>query len=116
MEEEMEDFPRHACAVAVQHHEGFGQRAELDDKYLELELEAEKDLAKNGLMLSSGNFCDLDSQILFDRSVSATNSSPSKSPLLAMEHCIAPFLDSAMLTTTTSFTEGVRGIVPGVER
>ncbi|GIZ01940.1 hypothetical protein CEXT_386531 [Caerostris extrusa] len=92
MEEEMEDFPRRMREWLFNIMKDLAQRAELDDKYLELELEAEKDLAKKWANAVIWKFCDLDSHP-FDRSVSRHELFPIRAPLLAMEHCIAPFLD-----------------------
>ncbi|XP_055952469.1 SPARC-like [Argiope bruennichi] len=91
-EEEMEDFPRRMREWLFNIMKDLAQRAELDDRYLELEQEAERDLAKKWANAVIWKFCDLDSHP-FDRSVSRHELFPIRAPLLAMEHCIAPFLD-----------------------
>ncbi|GBL56036.1 Secreted protein acidic and rich in cysteine, partial [Araneus ventricosus] len=91
-DEEMEDFPRRMREWLFNIMKDLAQRAELDDRYLELEQEAERDLAKKWANAVIWKFCDLDSHP-FDRSVSRHELFPIRAPLLAMEHCIAPFLD-----------------------
>jgi len=91
-DEEMEDFPRRMREWLFNVMHDLAQRRELDDPYLELEQEAERDLAKKWSNAVIWKFCELDSHP-YDRSVSRHELFPIRAPLLAMEHCIAPFLD-----------------------
>lgn len=91
-EDEMEDFPRRMREWLFNVMHDLAQRHELEDPYLELEQEAERDLAKKWSNAVIWKFCELDSHP-YDRSVSRHELFPIRAPLLAMEHCIAPFLD-----------------------
>jgi len=91
-EEEMEDFPRRMREWLFNVMHDLAQRHELDTLYMELEQEAERDLAKKWSNAVIWKFCELDSHP-HDRTVSRHELFPIRAPLLAMEHCIAPFLD-----------------------
>ncbi|XP_013789003.1 SPARC-like isoform X2 [Limulus polyphemus] len=94
--EEMGDFPRRMREWLFAVMQELARRNELDKYYMKLEEEAEQDLSLKWVNAIVWKFCDLDAHPE-DRAVSRHELFPIRAPLLAMEHCIAPFLDSCDL-------------------
>ncbi|XP_076361381.1 SPARC-like isoform X2 [Tachypleus tridentatus] len=94
--EEMEDFPRRMREWLFAVMQELARRHELDMYYMKLEEEAEEDISVKWVNAIVWKFCDLDAHPK-DRAVSRHELFPIRAPLLAMEHCIAPFLDSCDL-------------------
>lgn len=69
------------------------QSDEFPLKYKNLQSEAETNLTRRWANAAIWKWCDLDGHP-HDRSVSLHELFPIKAPLLALEHCIAPFLES----------------------
>jgi len=90
--EEMEDFPRRMRDWLLNVMKDLADRHELEPDYEQLEREAETSLGHKWVNAVIWKFCDLDSRP-HDRAVSRHELFPIRAPLLAMEHCIAPFLD-----------------------
>lgn len=112
--DEMEDFPRRMKEWLFNIMKDLADRSELKEEYVELEREAEKDLSKKWANAVIWKFCDLDSHP-FDRSVSRHELFPIRAPLLAMEHCIAPFLDSCDADDDHRITLKEWGLCLGLE-
>uniref|UniRef100_T1JEP3 protein-tyrosine-phosphatase n=1 Tax=Strigamia maritima TaxID=126957 RepID=T1JEP3_STRMM len=91
-EDEMADFPRRMREWLFNVMKDMADRNELDQTYLAMEREAEKSIAHKWVNAVIWKFCDLDTHP-HDRSVSRHELFPIRAPLMAMEHCIAPFLD-----------------------
>lgn len=91
--EELVDFPRRMRDWLFNVMKDLAERHELSDEYLKLEQEAEASINHKWVNAVIWKFCDLDSHPN-DRSVSRHELFPIRAPLVAMEHCIAPFLDS----------------------
>ncbi|PSN31965.1 hypothetical protein C0J52_23664 [Blattella germanica] len=68
-------------------------RQELTPHYLKMEREAETNLTRRWSNAAVWKWCDLDGHP-HDNSVSRHELFPIRAPLMALEHCIAPFLDS----------------------
>ncbi|OQR80149.1 SPARC-like [Tropilaelaps mercedesae] len=68
-------------------------RKALNAEYEKLEKESEQSQGRQWVNAVIWKFCDLDVEPA-NRVVSRHELYPLKAPLLAMEHCIAPFLDS----------------------
>lgn len=92
-QEEMDDFPRRMREWLFNIMKNLAERKALDDPFLELEKEAETAQSRQWVNAVIWKFCDLDKEPT-NRIVSRHELFPLKAPLLAMEHCIAPFLDS----------------------
>lgn len=90
---EMEDFPRRMRDWLFNVMKDLADRNELKSDYYDLEKEAEASIQHKWVNAVIWKFCDLDSHP-HDRAVSRHELFPIRAPLLAMEHCIAPFLDS----------------------
>lgn len=90
--EEMEDFPRRMRDWLFNVMKDMADRNELPQPYLDMEKEAEIKLHHKWVNAVIWKFCDLDTHP-HDRSVSRHELFPIRAPLVAMEHCIAPFLD-----------------------
>lgn len=91
--EELEDFPRRMRDWLFNVMKDLAERHELSDDYTKLEQEAEASINHKWVNAVIWKFCDLDSHPN-DRSVSRHELFPIRAPLVAMEHCISPFLDS----------------------
>ncbi|XP_067127350.1 SPARC isoform X2 [Centruroides vittatus] len=91
--EELEDFPRRMREWLFNIMQDLARREELKPPYLELEKEAEISQSRKWVNAVIWKFCDLDSHP-HDRSVSRHEFFPIRAPLVSLEHCIAPFLDS----------------------
>jgi len=92
--EEMDDFPRRMRDWLFNVMREMADRRELSDYYMRLERDAEKmtdDLNRKAGVAAVWKFCDLDHT--HDSVVSRHELFPIRAPLLALEHCISPFLD-----------------------
>lgn len=67
-------------------------RHELPEHYMEMEVEAETNMTRRWTNAAIWKWCDLDQE--HDRSVSRHELFPIRAPLMSLEHCIAPFLES----------------------
>lgn len=92
-EEEMEDFPRRMREWLFNVMQDLARRHELNEPYKQLEEEAETMQSRQWVNAVIWKFCELDSHP-HDRAVSRHELFPLRAPLLSMEHCIAPFLNS----------------------
>jgi secreted protein acidic and rich in cysteine len=90
--EEMNDFPRRMREWLFNVMRDLANRDELNKHYMDLELEAETNLTRRWANAAVWKWCDLD--IEHDRSVSRHELFPIRAPLVSLEHCIAPFLES----------------------
>lgn len=91
--EEMVDFPRRMRDWLFNIMRDLADRHDLSPHFLQLEREAEKDLSRKWANAAIWKFCDLDGHP-HDRKVSRHELFPIRAPLMALEHCIGPFLDS----------------------
>lgn len=91
--EEMSDFPRRMRDWLFNVMRDLAGRHELSQHYMQMEREAERNLTKRWANAAVWKWCDLDGHP-HDRSVSRHELFPIRAPLLYLEHCIAPFLDS----------------------
>ncbi|KAJ8881741.1 hypothetical protein PR048_018227 [Dryococelus australis] len=91
--EEMADFPRRMRDWLFNIMRDLADRQELTPHYLKMEREAENNLTRRWSNAAVWKWCDLDGHPA-DRSVSRHELFPIRAPLMALEHCIAPFLDS----------------------
>jgi len=91
-ENEMADFPRRMRDWLFNVMRDLADRNELPAHYLKMEREAETNMTKRWTNAAVWKWCDLDGHPP-DRSVSRHELFPIRAPLLALEHCIAPFLD-----------------------
>jgi len=92
-EEEMADFPRRMRDWLFNIMRDLADRQELSPHYLKLEREAETNLTRRWSNAAIWKWCDLDGHP-HDRSVSRHELFPIRAPLMSLEHCIAPFLNS----------------------
>jgi len=92
-EDEMNDFPRRMREWLFNVMRDLSERDELAEKFVSLELEAETNLTRRWANAAVWKWCDLDGHP-HDRSVSRHELFPIRAPLMALEHCIAPFLES----------------------
>jgi secreted protein acidic and rich in cysteine len=93
LENEMADFPRRMRDWLFNIMRDLADRRELAPHYLKMEKEAEANLTRRWTNAAIWKWCDLDAHDN-DRSVSRHELFPIRAPLMALEHCIAPFLDS----------------------
>ncbi|XP_047001660.1 SPARC [Schistocerca americana] len=91
--DEMADFPRRMRDWLFNIMRDLADRRELTPHYLEMEREAENNMTRRWTNAAIWKWCDLDGHP-HDRSVSRHELFPIRAPLMALEHCIAPFLDS----------------------
>lgn len=70
------------------------ERQELNSHYIEMTHEAETNMTKRWTNAAIWKWCDLDGNDNRDSSVSRHELFPIRAPLMALEHCIAPFLES----------------------
>lgn len=91
-ESEMSDFPRRMRDWLFNIMRDMAERRELTPHYLKMEREAESNLTRRWANAAIWKWCDLDAQTN-DRFVSRHELFPIRAPLMALEHCIAPFLD-----------------------
>lgn len=92
-EEDMSDFPRRMRDWLYNIMRDLADRQELTPHYFKMEREAETNLTRRWSNAAVWKWCDLDGHP-HDRSVSRHELFPIRAPLIALEHCIAPFLDS----------------------
>ncbi|XP_069672289.1 SPARC [Periplaneta americana] len=91
--EQMADFPRRMRDWLFNIMRDLADRQELTPHYLKMEREAETNLTRRWSNAAVWKWCDLDGHP-HDNSVSRHELFPIRAPLMALEHCIAPFLDS----------------------
>jgi len=94
-EAEMADFPRRMRDWLFNVMREMADRRELSPHYLQMEREAETapgEGTRTGIA-AIWKWCDLDGHP-HDKSVSRHELFPIRAPLMALEHCIGPFLDS----------------------
>jgi len=91
-EQELEDFPRRMRDWLFNVMQELARREELKGSVLQLEKEAESSRDRRWVNAVIWKFCDLDVHP-HDRHVSRHELFPLRAPLMAMEHCVAPFLD-----------------------
>ncbi|XP_075976157.1 secreted protein, acidic, cysteine-rich isoform X2 [Anticarsia gemmatalis] len=91
-ESEMSDFPRRMRDWLFNIMRDMAERRELTPHYLAMEREAESNLTRRWTNAAIWKWCDLDAHDN-DRFVSVHELFPIRAPLMALEHCIAPFLD-----------------------
>lgn len=92
VESEMADFPRRMRDWLYNVMRDLADRRELTPAELVLEREAERNLTRRWTNAAIWKWCDLDGHP-HDRAVSRHELFPIRAPLMALEHCIAPFLD-----------------------
>lgn len=92
-EEEKNDFPRRMRDWLFNIMRDLAERHELPNNFMEMELEAETNLTRRWANAAIWKWCDLDGHP-HDRSVSRHELFPIRAPLMSLEHCIAPFLES----------------------
>jgi len=92
-EEEMSDFPRRMRDWLFNVMRDLAEREELPSHYLNMEQEAESNLTRRWANAAVWKWCDLDGHP-HDRSVSRHELFPIRAPLMSLEHCIEPFLES----------------------
>lgn len=91
-EEEMSDFPRRMRDWLFNVMNDLAQNEEFPQQYKTLQEEAETNLTRRWTNAAIWKWCDLDGHP-HDRSVSIHELFPIRAPLMALEHCIAPFLE-----------------------
>lgn len=88
----MADFPRRMRDWLFNIMRDLADRSELSNHFLKMEREAETNMTRRWTNAAIWKFCDLDG-FPPDRSVSRHELFPIRAPLMALEHCIAPFLN-----------------------
>lgn len=88
----MVDFPRRMRDWLFNVMRDLAERQELTEHYKMMKEEAETNMTKRWVNAAVWKWCDLDAS--HDHSVSIHELFPIRAPLMALEHCIAPFLDS----------------------
>ncbi|XP_014094065.1 SPARC [Bactrocera oleae] len=91
-EEDMKDFPRRMRDWLFNVMRDLAERDELTEHYMQMELEAETNMTRRWANAAVWKWCDLDGDT--DRSVSRHELFPIRAPLVSLEQCIAPFLES----------------------
>uniref|UniRef100_A0A2M4AF79 Putative matricellular protein osteonectin/sparc/bm-40 n=3 Tax=Anopheles triannulatus TaxID=58253 RepID=A0A2M4AF79_9DIPT len=92
-ESDLADFPRRMRDWLFNVMHDLASRNELPEPYRALEHEAETNLTKRWTNAAIWKWCDLDGHP-HDNTVSRHELFPIRAPLMALEHCIAPFLES----------------------
>ncbi|XP_043520484.1 SPARC [Frieseomelitta varia] len=92
-EEDMADFPRRMRDWLFNIMRDLADRQELSSHFLKMQREAETNHTLRWTNAAIWKWCDLDGEP-HDRAVSRHELFPIKAPLMTLEHCIAPFLDS----------------------
>jgi len=92
-DEEMSDFPRRMRDWLFNVMNDLAQNDEFPSKYKNLQNEAETNMTRRWANAAIWKWCDLDGHP-HDRSVSLHELFPIRAPLMSLEHCIAPFLES----------------------
>ncbi|KAH8312678.1 hypothetical protein KR044_012130 [Drosophila immigrans] len=90
--EDLKDFPRRMRDWLFNVMRDLAERDELTEHYMQMELEAETNNTRRWANAAVWKWCDLDGDT--DRSVSRHELFPIRAPLVSLEHCIAPFLES----------------------
>jgi len=90
---EFADFPRRMREWLFNIMRDMAKTKALPEPYMKLEKQAEVSQTRQWVNAVIWKFCDLDIEPT-NRVVSRHELFPLRAPLLAMEHCIAPFLDS----------------------
>lgn len=88
----MKDFPRRMREWLFNVMIDLATRNELPEYYITLIHDNEKNLTKRWADAAVWKFCDLD--VEGDKTISRHELFPIRAPLLTLEHCIAPFLES----------------------
>jgi len=91
--DEMADFPRRMRDWLFNIMRDLADRKELSEYYLKMEREAESNLTRRWTNAAIWKWCDLDA-LDNDRFVSRHELFPIRAPLMSLEHCIGPFLNS----------------------
>ncbi|XP_055905130.1 SPARC [Eupeodes corollae] len=91
-EEEKKDFPRRMRDWLFNVMRDLAERDELTEHYMQMQMEAETNMTRRWANAAVWKWCDLDGNT--DRSVSRHELFPIRAPLVSLEHCIAPFLES----------------------
>ncbi|XP_018313097.1 SPARC [Mycetomoellerius zeteki] len=102
-EEDMADFPRRMRDWLFNIMRDLADRQELSSHYLKMQREAETNHTLRWSNAAIWKWCDLDGHP-HDRTVSRHELFPIKAPLMALEHCIAPFLDSCDINNDHKIT------------
>jgi len=102
-EEDMADFPRRMRDWLFNIMRDLADRQELSSHYLKMQREAETNHTLRWTNAAIWKWCDLDGHP-HDRTVSRHELFPIKAPLMALEHCIAPFLDSCDINNDHKIT------------
>lgn len=89
---EMADFPRRMRDWLFTVMAEMADREELSPHYMAMQREAESNLTRRWTNAAVWKFCDLDGHPA-DRSVSRHELFPIRANFMALEHCIAPFLN-----------------------
>lgn len=92
-ESDMLDFPRRMRDWLFNVMRDLADRQELPQHFLKMQREAETNMTLRWTNAAIWKWCDLDGHP-HDRAVSRHELFPIRAPLMALEHCIAPFLDS----------------------
>ncbi|OXU21827.1 hypothetical protein TSAR_008678 [Trichomalopsis sarcophagae] len=92
-EEDRVDFPRRMRDWLFNIMRDLADRQELPHYYMKMQREAESNHTLRWSNAAIWKWCDLDGHP-HDRAVSRHELFPIRAPLMALEHCIAPFLDS----------------------
>ncbi|XP_053668554.1 SPARC [Anopheles marshallii] len=92
-ENDLSDFPRRMRDWLFNVMHDLAVRNELPEAYMELEHEAETNMTKRWTNAAIWKWCELDGHP-HDNTVSRHELFPIRAPLFALEHCIAPFLES----------------------
>lgn len=92
-EDDLSDFPRRMRDWLFNVMRDLAARNELPKEYLDLEHEAETNITKRWTNAAIWKWCDLDGHPN-DNTVSRHELFPIRAPLMALEHCIAPFLET----------------------
>ncbi|KAF7987449.1 hypothetical protein HCN44_003211 [Aphidius gifuensis] len=92
-EEDLIDFPRRMRDWLFNIMRDLADRHELPSHYLKMQREAETNMTLRWTNSAIWKWCDLDGHP-HDRTVSRHELFPIRAPLMALEHCIAPFLNN----------------------
>lgn len=89
----MKDFPRRMRDWLFNVMRDMADRNELTDHYMVMRQEAETNLTRRWSNAAVWKWCDLDGKP-HDSSVSRHELFPIRAPLMSLEHCISPFLET----------------------
>lgn len=102
-EDDMLDFPRRMRDWLFNIMRDLADRQELPSHFLKMQREAETNMTLRWTNAAIWKWCDLDGHP-HDRSVSRHELFPIRAPLMALEHCIAPFLDGCDVNSDHKIT------------